>query len=272
MLRKVFWGVIIAIAGVLLALSILGIGATWAYNQPATQQAEARLHDLDIELGSAQLALDGATTELRRALRILDSAQTALQALTQSTSQAQQTLEAMGDTLDEGVIPGLRSARSQLDQVSAALQTALAALETVNSLSILPVPIPGEEWLSGLLEATSSLNAEIVSVEELAAKASTFLADVGYVMGGDFGETRRGLERLLITVTEYQTKIESWRAWIAMTRAELPALIDRTSVLLTILLLWFGVSQGGLILHGLAAYRGGNPLRVLQSTGSHGDA
>jgi hypothetical protein len=272
MLRKVFWGVIIAIAGILLALSILGIGATWAYNEPATQQAEARLHDLDIELGSAQLALDGATTELRRALRILDRAQTALQALAQSTSQAQQILEAMGDTLDEGVIPGLRSARSQLDQVSAALQAALAALETVNSLSILPVPIPGEEWLSGLLEATSSLNAEIVSVEELAAKASTFLADVGYVMGGDFGETRRGLERLLSTVTEYQTKIESWRAWIARTRAELPALIDRTSVLLTILLLWFGISQGGLILHGLTAYRGGNPLRVLQSTGSHGDA
>ncbi len=271
MLRRILLGLMTAIAGALLVLSLLGIGAAWGYNEPATRLAEARLHDLDVELASAQLALEGARTELQRALRILGSARTTLEALARSTSQAQRTLEAVGDALDEAVIPSLRNTSAQLDQVGSALQAALATLETVNSLAILPVRIPGEEWLAGLLEATESLNAEIVSVEELAGSASTFLADVGYVLGGDFEETERGLERLLLTVTEYQTRIESWRAWIATARAELPASIDRVSVVLTVVLLWFGLSQAGLILHGVAGYTGASALREPQTTEARSD-
>lgn len=268
MLRKVFWGAIVAAAGALLALSLLGIGVVWGYNETVTRQADTRLQDLDGELESAHLALDVAITELRRALRILDGAQTALQTLSRSTSQARQALEAVGGTLDESVIPGLRTTREQLRQVSSALEAALTALETLNSLSVLPVPIPGEEWLSGLLEATRSLDAEIVRIEEVANTASTFLSDLGYVLGGDFGETERGLNRLLQTVTEYRTKIQTWRALIATTRADLPTWIDRTSALLTVVLLWSGLSQGGLILHGLAGYRGEDPFRLLRGHGA----
>ena len=262
--RKSLCGVILSVAGFLLLLSIIGIGAAWAYSEPVTRQALTQLHDLDGELARAQLALDGAETELRRALRILDSAQRALRALSQSTTQAQQTLKGIGEALDDRVIPGLRSASEKLDQVSAALQGALTTLEAINSMSILPVPIPGEEWLSGLLQATDSLTAEIAHVEDLAGQASTFLADVEYVLGGDFGETEQGLERLLAAVSEYQAKVGGWRAQIAMLNAGLPALVDRACILLTVVLLWFGLSQGGLILHGLAAYKGGNPFAVLR--------
>jgi chromosome segregation ATPase len=264
MRRKVLSGIMIGIAGFLLVLSIIGIGGAWAYNEHVTQQALAQLHDLDDDLAQAQLALDGADTELRRALRILESAQTALQALSRSTTQAQLTLKGVGEALDDRVIPGLTSASEKLDQVGAALQGALTTLEAINSLSLLPAPIPGEEWLSGLLQATDSLDAEIANVEELAGQASTFLADVEYALGGDFGETKQGLERLLAAVSEYQAKVAGWRAQIAMINARLPALVDRACILLTVVLLWFGLSQGGLILHGLAAYKGGNPFAALQ--------
>ena len=264
MRRKVLCGAIISIAGFLLVLSIIGIVAAWAYNEPVTQQALAQLHSLDGELAQAQLAVDGAEMELRRALRILESAQTALQALSRSTTQAQNTLEGVGEALDDRVIPGLRSASEDLDQVRAALQGALTTLEAINSMSLLPVPLPGEEWLSGLLQATDSLNAEIANVEELASQASTFVADVEYVLGGDFGETKQGLERLLAAVSEYQAKIGGWRAQIARINSGFPALVDRACILLTVVLLWLALSQGGLILHGLAAYRGKNPFAVLR--------
>ena len=110
MLRKVLCGLIIAISAFLLVLSIVGIGAAWAYNEPVTQRALAQLHDLDGELAQAQSAFDGAETELRRALRILESAQTALQTLSQSTAQVQHTLKGVGEALDNSVVPGLRSA------------------------------------------------------------------------------------------------------------------------------------------------------------------
>src|SRR3989337_2407695 len=112
--RKILCGVIIAVAGFLLLLSSIGIGAAWVSNEPVTQRVLAQLHDLDGELAQAQLALDGAETELRRALRILDGAQRALQALSQSTTQAQHLLEAFGEALDDRVLPALLSAAATL--------------------------------------------------------------------------------------------------------------------------------------------------------------
>ncbi|MBF8262216.1 MAG: hypothetical protein HW376_1745, partial [candidate division NC10 bacterium] len=40
--RKILCGVIIAVAGFLLLLSIIGIGAAWVYNEPVTQQVLAQ--------------------------------------------------------------------------------------------------------------------------------------------------------------------------------------------------------------------------------------
>jgi len=264
MRRKILCGVIIAVAGFLLLLSIIGIGAAWAFNESVTRQALAQLHDLDGELAQAQSALDGAEIELRHALRILDGAQRALQALSLSTTQAQHVLEGIGEALDDRVLPGLTSAGEKLDQVRAALQDALTTLEGINSMALLPVTVPGEDWLSALLQATDSLNAEIANIQQLAGQASTFLADIDYVLGGDFGDTRQGLERLLAAVSEYQAKVGGWRAQIAMINGRLPALIDLACILLTVVLLWFGLSQGGLILHGLAADKGANPFAVLR--------
>ena len=133
----------------------------------------------------------------------------------------------VGEALDDRVLPGLTSASEKLDQVSSALEGALTTLEDIHSMSLLPVPVPGEEWLSGLLQATDSLNAEIADIEELAGQASTFLADIEYVLGGDLGETKQGLQQLLSAVSEYQAKIGGWPAQIAMINARLPALIDR---------------------------------------------
>ena len=43
-----------------------------------------------------------------------------------------------------------------------------------------------------------------------------------------------------------------------------PKWIDQASIILTIFLLWFGLSQFGLVLHGLSIQRGGDPLAVLR--------
>jgi hypothetical protein len=44
----------------------------------------------------------------------------------------------------------------------------------------------------------------------------------------------------------------------------LPGWIDRASIILTVFLFWFGLSQFGLLLHGLNAWKGGHPLAVLR--------
>ncbi|MCJ7512460.1 MAG: hypothetical protein MUO23_05765 [Anaerolineales bacterium] len=268
--RKILYGTLIVVSGLLMVLSVMGIGAAWAYNEPLTQQGLSRLGELDRELGQAQTALGNAGGELARALRILEGAETTLAALSQNTTQAQQTLQGVGEALDGRLIPGLKTASEKIDQVRVGLQGVLTTLKTINSVPFLNISIPGEELLTGLLDAADTLDAEIANVEEVADKASTFLADVEYVLGGDLSETRQSIEQLLTVVTEYEAKIEGWRAQIAGIQAGLAGWVDQACIGLTLLLLWFGLSQFGLILHGLTGWKGGNPLAALRMGASGG--
>jgi hypothetical protein len=118
--------------------------------------------------------------------------------------------------------------------------------------------------LANLIGIADSTDAEIARVEDLVQKASTFVGDASYLMGGDFTETKQNLQNFLIVVNEYDQKITGWRAQIAMLLGSLPGWIDSASIILTVFLLWFGFSQVGLFLHGLTVWRGGDPLAALR--------
>jgi len=264
MARKILYGGLIAISSILLILSVMGVGAAWAYNEPLTQQGVARLTEIDRELGQAQSALSNASAELSRALRIIEGAETALAALSQTSAKAQETLQGVGEALDGRLIPGLKTASEKLDQVRLALQGVLTTLKTVNSMPFLNVDIPGEELLTGLIDAADTLDTEIANVEQVADQASTVLGDVEYLLGGDLTETKQSVQQLLTVVNEYEAKIDGWRTQIAQIQAGLPAWIDQACIALTVFLLWFAFSQFGLVLIGLQGWRGGNPFAALR--------
>ena len=270
MARKILYGSLIGLSVILTVLSLVGIGAAWAYNEPLTRLGLARLNEIDQELGQAQTTLQNAELELQRAVRILEDVEIALAALTQKTTQAADTLHAFGETLDETLIPGLRTASEKIDQVRVALQGLLTTLETINSASFLNLEIPGEELLAGLIEAADRLNGDIAGIEQVADQASTFLSDVEYVLRGDVGETQRHVEELLGVVSMYESRIGGWRARLAEIESGLPGWVDWTCIGLTVFLLWFGLSQFGLFLHGLTGWRGGDPLAGLRSPGGAG--
>jgi len=270
MARKILYGSLIGLSVILTVLSLVGIGAAWAYNEPLTRLGLARLNEIDQELGQAQTTLQSAELELQRAVRILEDVKIALAALTQKTTQAAETLQSFGETLDETLIPGLRTASEKIDQVRVALQGLLTTLETINSASFLNLEIPGEELLAGLIDAADRLNGDIASIEQVADRASTFLSDVEYVLRGDVGETQRHVEELLGVVSMYESRIGGWRARLAEIAGGLPGWVDWTCIGLTVFLLWFGLSQFGLFLHGLTGWKGGDPLVPLRSPGGTG--
>jgi hypothetical protein len=119
--------------------------------------------------------------------------------------------------------------------------------------------------VSDLIASTNSLDAEIANAETIAKQASTFVGDTSYLLGGDLTETRNSLESFLTAIKDYEQKVTSWRVQVADLIESLPIWIDRASISLTFFFLWFGLSQFGLLLHGLSLRRGENPLEVLRT-------
>ncbi len=264
MYRKILSWTLLVLGSLLLLLSVIGIGAIWIYRVPMTNRALAELQEIDTELTQAQSALDGGKAELERTLRIVDAAETSLAALKDQLVQAKLLTDQVNGTLDTQLLPGLQATRGQIDQLRGTLQTLRDNLKALNSIPFVNLDLPGDQILGDILSGVDSLDKEMAGAQELITKASTFVGDASYLMGGDLSDTKVHIQELLNSVTDYDTKVAGWHTQVRSLMASVPRWINEVAVGLTIFLLWFGISQFGLVLHGLALRQGEDPFVVLR--------
>jgi F0F1-type ATP synthase membrane subunit b/b' len=263
MARKFFSGVLIALGTIFLILSVVGIVAAWVYNEPLTREATSRLTDINTELSQAQVGLQSSQQELERALRIVDASEKALEQLTDQSTGAKSLLESIQGTLDDRLLPELKTARERLVAASNTLGTLRNTLDGLGSFIPIDLSMP-DQMLADLIDSADSLDEEIGEIEMVAQQASIFLSDSSFILGGDLSETRRSLEEFLAVTQEYEKRVTDWRKQVAGLIEKTPKWIDQASTILTVFLLWFGISQFGLILHGLSIRRGHDPFDVLR--------
>lgn len=255
MARKVFSWILIILGGLFLILSVAAIVVVWIYKGPLTRQVVSQLEEIDREMALAQATLKSSELELARALRIVDATQTTLEELTQQTSSAESLFDSIQSTLDDRLLPELKSTRNRI--VSA--RVTLVNLQSVllgfsNFIPGVDLSLP-DKILADLITSSRTLDTEIANVEVLATQASLFVSDTSYLLGGDLTQTRESLQSFLISIQDYQKKVTLWRGQAADLAEDLPRWIDQASIALTLFLLWFGVSQFGLILHGRTILR-----------------
>jgi hypothetical protein len=264
MARKILSWLLIVLSGLFLIASVAGIAAIWIYNTPLTLEITTELENIDSQLAAAQTTLTSSEIELTRALRIVDAAQTALDKLKAQSNSADNLLDTIQNTLDDRLLPELKTTRDRIDAARGTLQQLQSLLAGVSGF------IPGvdlgvpDKLLADLIQSANALGAEITNVEALAKQASLFVGDTSYLLGGDLTETRASLQGFITSIQEYQTKITGWREQVSDLLEGTPRWIDQASVGLTVFLLWFAFSQFGLLLHGLTMRRGGDPFLVLK--------
>ena len=264
MARKIISGIWLVLCGSLFVLSLIGIITVWRYKQPLTDASSARLDELDTELGRAQTALQNAQVELERALRFVDSAEEALENFSEQAAVAREFLDTVTEVLDETIKPSLTTSRDKIDEAQQTMDDLRASIEALNRIPFVNLTVPDDGILNSFVGIIDSLEGEVVRVDEIADQASTFMNDTSYLMGGDLSETRDNIQDMQAVIGDYEVRIGVWREQVATLQADLPGWIHRTAIWLTVFLVWFALSQVGLILHGLEAYRGGNPFEVLR--------
>lgn len=264
MARNILAWFLIIVSSLLLLAGVVGIGAAWYYNEPLTLAATGQLDLIDGELTQAESTLKFSHAELERALRLVDAAQTALEQLAEQSTSAESLLEGIQTSLDDRLLPELKLARSRLDTARTSLEELRGLLQSLSALPFINIQGP-DKILTDLISSAELLDGEIANAEEVAQRASTFVSDTSYLLGGDLTETRTSLENFLVAIETYQAKVAAWRKQLSEVRASMPLWLDRASISLTIFLVWFALSQFGLLLHGLSLRRGDNPLDVLRS-------
>jgi chromosome segregation ATPase len=263
MARKILAWTLIVLSSIFLLLSAAGMGASWIYNEPLTRETTSRLKEVDNELAQAEVTLESTHAELERALRLVDAAQTALEQLAAQSTSADNLLDGIQSSLDDKLLPELKKTRERLGTARNALEGLRNLLQSISSLPFIGIEIP-DQILTDLISSADTLDIEIANAEDVAKRASTFVSDTSYLLGGDLTETRDSLQTFLAAVEEYQGKVAGWRTQLVDLIDAFPIWIDRASISLTLFLLWFGLSQFGLLLHGRLVLRGENPLDALR--------
>jgi F0F1-type ATP synthase membrane subunit b/b' len=264
MARKILSGILIALSVIFLLLSVVGIGAIWFYKGSLTREVTGRLTGIDVQLAQAQATLQSSEKELQRALRIVDGAQAALEKMAKQTGSAKNLFDSIQSTIDDKLLPDLKTTRQRIDNARTTLESLQSVLKSVSGF------IPGVDLnapaktLSDLIASTHSMDTEIANVEALATQASTFVSDTSFLLGGDLTETRTSLQNFVSYIQDYEKKVAGWRAQDKDLLEKAPGWINQASIILTVFLLWFGLSQFGLLLHGLSIQRGADPLDVLR--------
>ena len=264
MARKILSGILIALSAIFLVLSVVGIGAIWYYKGPLTREVTGRLTEIDAQLAQAQATLQSSEKELQRALRIVDGAQTALEKMAKQTGSAKNLFDGIQSTIDDKLLPDLKTTRQRIDSARTTLESLQSVLKSVSGF------IPGVDLnapaktLSDLIASTHSMDTDIANVEGLATQASTFVSDTSFLLGGDLTETRTSLQNFVSYIQDYEKKVTGWRAQDKDLLERAPGWINQASIILTVFLLWFGLSEFGLLLHGLNIQRGVDPLEVLR--------
>jgi DNA repair exonuclease SbcCD ATPase subunit len=264
MVRKIFTGSLLALSSILLAFSVIGVAAIWIYNEQLKRESADILVELDLELSQAQATLQSSQKELERALGIVDSTEKALEKLTEQSGDAENIFDSIQGTLDNDLIPDLKSTRERIDAARSTLEDLQSVLGGISSLvPFVDLKAP-DKILADLVVSATSLDSDIAEIEVIAQQASTFVSDTSYLLGGDLTETKDSLPNFLTSIKDYEKKVTRWREQVTSLTDRAPGWIDRASIALTIFLLWFALSQFGLILHGLSLQYGDNPLWLLR--------
>ena len=259
MTRKIIALILIVISAVMLGLSIAAIALIWVYKEPLVQTSTGQLRAVDTELNQAHAALQNAELELERTLRAVEAAEQSLAALKAEFVQVKTLFGDVNGTLQSQLLPGLKNSRAQIDQAKSSLLDLQASLKKLNDIPYLNINLPGDQVLANLIAGAGSLDTQIAQVQTMVDKASSFMGDASYLMGGDFTETKNNLQNFPAVVKEYDLKLTGWHNQLAFMIDALPGWIETACSGLTIFLAWFGFSQVSLILQGLRLQSGKLP-------------
>jgi hypothetical protein len=242
-------------AGVLLCIA--GIVASWVAEAELRQRADRLLGRLDgpVRLTARSLA------QVREALEAARAQVDTLHRATgpEPSKQPAGFMERAALHLIAWRLgPRLGEVRQQVDS---ATEVAVAANTLLEHLQGLPLAEAAGLDAGQMRDVSQQLDGLTASAEQLGAL-------LGQAAGGgppgarpDTSRLREGLERAAVSVGNLERQTVEVREKLAQLRTRLPGWLTATAVGLTVFLLWMGVGQCSLFLHGWSLLRRGRQQR-----------
>lgn len=248
--------VLLVLSVIFFLVSLGGLVGIWVYNQPLTERALTLIETTSQDLDGAALAIELSQTELISAQAQLDLLQAILETLGINAEEDLNRLADIVGRVEDTLSPVLDRVSGGIGTLRESLLTIKETLERINELPLVNIEVPGIEEIEQGAEQLQNLQNQIEEGGGKIEQLSQTTQDTVDSLSTGFARLESSIISLLETLDEYAEKIESTQDQLVYLEENLPKWIDYSAVILTVILVWLGISQVGLFILGWSFYKG----------------
>jgi uncharacterized phage infection (PIP) family protein YhgE len=247
--------ILVILSCIFFVLSLAGLIGIWVYNPSLTEQVLTTIETTSTDLEGAAAAIESSKTELISAEAQLELLQAILETLGVNAAEDLNRLADIVSRVENTLSPVLNSVSSGISTLRDSLLTIKDTIEAINELPLVNIQIPGIETIEEGADQLGSLQTQIEEGGGKIQQLSQTTQDTVDSLSTGFASLETSINLLLKTLNEYEQKIRAAQEQLLYLEKNLPTWIDLASVILTILLVWLGISQVGVFILGWSFFK-----------------
>ena len=247
--------VVFAVTGMLLSLA--GLAGVWGYKKRVETNLAQKLDLLSTTLETTTQGLEIASQSLETSSESITAIQTTLDALAISIEDSAPMLDSLDTLLSDDLPATITSTQTSL----ASAQSSAKIID--GFLNFVSLILPGDPYNpavplhEALGQVSASLDGLPGSFTEMAASLETTNDNLVVIKANveliatSVSQIERSLTDAKAVISQYQVVIVDLQQTIETAKNQLPSWLNGLAWISTLLLLWLGVMQIGLLLQGL---------------------
>ncbi len=240
------FGLMLAIALSILgmALGTAGVVGVWLVNGPVTASALAVLAPVEATLAQVEKLATEASEMMTGVAESVTTVRTSVDAAGQKIADVDHSLLTMAGIISERVGPALELLRSGGEFVQEAAEGIEMAVAKLDNLPLIELDLPAAGRLRDVQRDVDSAVSDLEVLKEAATDSGAGpLGSVFSLVANPVVELDERVQATRAKVEEVRRQTEETHDKIAMVQQRLPVWIDMASLTLTVLLVWFALSQ-----------------------------
>jgi len=233
-----------------------GLIAIWAGNQPLTEELLAQIETIDSDLEQAEITFTETRLELEATQQQIDLIQSVIAAVGIDSQENVEILTDIVQSFDDRLTPLIDTVSGGVGKLSEAFLALKNIVEKLNALPLVSIEIPGADKLAELSASLEEQQTSVIQLKEKVQQLSQLTGDTLNTLTTGYADFEVTINNLMALVTEYESKVVAYREQLAFLETNIPGWIDQASLVLTIFLVWFLVSQCGLFVLAWSVYTG----------------
>lgn len=259
MARRIIGMTFIVAAIIGLIFSLAGVIFVWAVKEPITQNLVSTIDLIETTLEATSSGLMVADDTLTQAMADLGILEDTIQTASKSLEDSVPMLEMLSNLTSGSLPEAIEATQTGLNTAQDAARSIESTLRLITSIPFLPIEryAPDVSFTDALEDVATSLEPipdALLTMEDTLNTTKgnlVLIAAQVRIISRNIGELRNSLYQMQLIIDQYQDVITTLEDRVETFRVNLSTIINVAAVLFTIIFIWLGIAQLGLLTQGL---------------------